>query len=249
MAIAFFNNEDFINKDEAFVTLMNFGSLKFNQTASKWMGLHDKKCMRVGHDSPGNPDLATKIIFDPNNDEPKKGLNFKFSRVSRQNTDRTISCKRAIYQNSNLVSILEKGTVDTRRLKIKFDDKLKFYCHELTPQFCSELKHEHFYTAASVSCIYSLYQGRDLIYIGETCDLKDTIKRHQNDGKKFDCVKYSQLKNNEAIRKHWERFFILKWKEEHNGQLPKENKVVPYKVNLDQQTLVSIDNRKDVINA
>ena len=107
MAIAFFNNEDFINKDEAYVTLTSLGSLKFNQTASKLMKLYDKKCMRVGHDSPGNPELATKIIFDPNNDEPEKGLNFRFSRLSRQVTDRTISCKRAVHQNSNLVSISE----------------------------------------------------------------------------------------------------------------------------------------------
>ena len=88
----------------------------------------------------------------------------------------------------------------------------------------------------------------DLKYIGETRDLKQTISRHQSEGKKFDKVRYSALKNNENLRKDWERFFLLKYKEENNGRLPEYNKLVPYETKLEQQNLISIDERKVVNN-
>ena len=118
---------------------MNQGSLKFNQTASKWMKLKDFKCMKLGHDSPGKPELATKIYFVPNNEEPKKGINFKFSSFGSQGVDSTISCKRVIHQNPNLTSLIESRDTDMKRLKITYDEKTKYHCHELTPQFYNEL--------------------------------------------------------------------------------------------------------------
>ena len=248
VAVTFFDEADYLKPDEAFVALMAQGSLKFNQTASKWMKLKDFKCMKIGHDSPGRPELATKIYFVPNNEEPKKGINFKFSRYANTGVDSTISCKRVIYQNPNLSSLIESRDTDLKRLKITFDEKTKFHCHELTPQFCCELFSEHFYKATNISCVYNLYQNKDLNYIGETCDLKQTISRHQGEGKKFDIVRYSPLKNSDALRKYWERFFLLKFKEEHQGQLPRYNKVVPYEVNLDQQSLIQIENRKAASN-
>ena len=74
--VTFFDEADFLNEDEAFVAMMNQGTLKFNQTAFKWMKLKDFKCMKIGHDSPGNPELATKLFFVPNNEEPKKRNKF-----------------------------------------------------------------------------------------------------------------------------------------------------------------------------
>ena len=118
---------------------MNQGSLKFNQTASKWMKLKDFKCMKLGHDSPGKPELATKIYFVPNNEEPKKGINFKFSSFGSQGVDSTISCKRVIYQNPNLSSLIESRDADMKRLKITFDEKTKYHCHELTLNFIMKL--------------------------------------------------------------------------------------------------------------
>ena len=245
--VTFFDEADFLNEDEAFVAMMNQGTLKFNQTAFKWMKLKDFKCMKIGHDSPGNPELATKLFFVPNNEEPKKGINFKFCNYAGSRNS-TISCKRAIYQNSNLSSLIESRDTEMKRLKITLDEKTKLHCHLLTPQFCSVLVHEHFYKATSISCIYSLYQNNDLNYIGETRDLKQTISRHQSEGKKFDKVRYSALKNNENLRKYWERFFLLKYKEENNGRLPEYNKLVPYETKLEQQNLISIDERKAVNN-
>ena len=248
VAITFFDEADYLKKDEAFVALINQGGLKFNQTASKWMKLKDYKCMKIGHDSPGKPELATKMFFVPNNEEPKKGINFKFSRYANAGVDSTISCKRLIHQVPNLTFLIESRDTDMKRLRITFDEKHKLHCHKLTPQFCSELFYEYFYKATSTSCVYNLYKNKELNYIGETCDLKQTISRHQGEGKKFDIVRYSPLKNNEALRKYWERFFLLKYKEEHQGQLPKYNKVVPYEVNLEQQNLIQIENRKAVSN-
>ena len=246
--LAFFDEADFLNVDEAFVALMNQGSLKFNQTAAKWMGIKDKRCMMIAHDSPGRPELATKIYFYPNNEEPKKGVNFKFTSFANQGIDATISCKRVIYQNPNLTSLIESRDTEKKRLKITFDEKVKLHCHELTPQFCSQLSYEHFYKATSISCIYSLYKGREMVYYGETGDLKQTCKRHQEDGKKFDCIHYTELKDNEALRKYWERFFLLKWKEEHNGQLPQYNKLVPNEVDLNQTDIINLNNRKVAVN-
>ena len=40
----------------------------------------------------------------------------------------------------------------------------------------------------------------------------------------------------------------LKYKEENNGRLPEYNKVVPYETKLEQQNLISIDERKAVNN-
>ena len=248
VAVTFFDEADYLKPDEAFVALMNQGSLKFNQTASKWMMLKNFKCMKLGHDSPGKPELATKIYFVPNNEEPKKGINFKFCSYANSQVDSAISCKRVLHQNPNLRFLIESGDTDMKRLKIIFDEKTKLHYHELTPQFCSELLSEYFYKATNISCVYSLFQNKDLNYIGETCDLRQTISRHQGEGKKFDIVRYSPLKNNEALRKYWERFFLLKWKEEHQGQLPRYNKVVPYEVNLEQQNLIQIENRKVVSN-
>ena len=246
--IALFSEDDYLKKDDAFAALMNQGSIKFNQTACKWMKLKDFKCLKIGHDSPGKPELATKIYFIPNNEEPKKGINFKFSRFGSRMVDSTVSCKRLIYQVPNLVSLIESRDTDMKRLKITFDEKHKLHCHELTPQFCSELFHEYFYKATNTSCVYNLYQNKELNYIGETCDLKQTISRHQGEGKKFDIVRYSPLKNNDVLRKYWERFFLLKYKAEHQGKLPKYNKIVPYEVNLEQQNLIQIENRKAVSN-
>lgn len=245
--INYFDEANFLKLSDAYATMMNQGSLKFNQTAFKWMKLKDFKCMKIGHNSPSNPQLTTKIYFVPNNEEPKKGINFKFCRYAGEG-NRTISCKRVIYQVSNLVTLIQSKDAEKRRLKITFDEKAKLHCHELTPQFCSELNNEHFYKATNISCIYSLYEGKDLKYIGETRDLKQTIARHQGEGKKFDSIKYSVLKNDENFRKHWERFFLLKYKEENGGQLPKYNKLVPYETNLVQQNLISIDKRKEVNN-
>ena len=158
--VTFFDEADFLNEDEAFVAMMNQGTLKFNQTAFKWMKLKDFKCMKIGHDSPGNPELATKLFFVPNNEEPKKGINFKFCNYAGSRNS-TISCKRAIYQNSNLSSLIESRDTEMKRLKITLDEKTKLHCHLLTPQFCSVLVHEHFYKATSISCIYSLYQNNE----------------------------------------------------------------------------------------
>ena len=245
--VTFFDEADFLDEDEAFVAMMNQGTFKFNQTAFKWMKLKDFKCMKIGHDSLGNPELATKLFFVPNNEEPKKGINFKFCNYAGSGNS-TISCKRIIYQNSNLSSLIESRDAEMKRLKITFDEKTKLHCHLLTPQFCSVLAHEHLYKATSISCIYSLYQNNDLNYIGETRDLKQTITRHQGEGKKFDKVRYSALKNNENLRKYWERFFLLKYKEENNGRLPEYNKLVPYETKLEQQNLISIEERKVVNN-
>ena len=63
---------------------------------------------------------------------------------------------RAIYQNSNLSSLIQSRDTEMKRLKITIDEKL-IHCH-YTPQFCSVLAHEHFYKTTSVSCIYKLYQ-------------------------------------------------------------------------------------------
>ena len=152
------------------------------------------------------------------------------------------------FSNPNLSSLIESRDTDLKRLKITFDEKTKLHCHELTPQFCSELLSEHFYKATKISCVYSLYQNKDLNYIGETCDLRQTISRHQGEGKKFDIVRYSTLKNDDTLRKYWERFFLLKYKEENNGRLPEYNKLVPYETKLEQQNLISIDERKAVNN-
>ena len=46
-----------------------------------------------------------------------------------------------------------------------------------------------------------------MVYLGETCDLKQTIKRHQDDNKKFDSVRFTILHNKENLRKYWEGFF------------------------------------------
>ena len=100
--VTFFDEADFLDEDEAFVAMMNQGTFKFNQTAFKWMKLKDFKCMKIGHDSPGNPELATKLFFVPNNEEPKKGINFKFCNYAGSGNS-TISCKRIIYQNSYML--------------------------------------------------------------------------------------------------------------------------------------------------
>ena len=53
--VTYLDEADYLNKDEAFVAIVNLGTLKFNQTAFKWMKLQDFKCIKIGHDSPGNP--------------------------------------------------------------------------------------------------------------------------------------------------------------------------------------------------
>ena len=242
--VTFFDEADFLNKEEAFVALMNQGSLKFNQTASKWMKLKDFKCMKLGHDSPGKPELATKIYFVPNNEEPKKGINFKFSSFGSQGVDSTISCKRVIHQNPNLTSLIESRDTDMKRLKITYDEKTKYHCHELTPQFYNEIKLEHFYKAQAISCVYKLYKSKEIVYLGETCDLKQTIKRHQDDNKKFDSVRFTILHNKENLRKYWEGFFLKKFKRENHGQLPKYNKLVPYPIAINHQKQTLIESKE-----
>ena len=242
--VTFFDEADFLNKEEAFVALMNQGSLKFNQTASKWMKLKDFKCMKLGHDSPGKPELATKIYFVPNNEEPKKGINFKFSSFGSQGVDSTISCKRVIHQNPNLTSLIESRDTDMKRLKITYDEKTKYHCHELTPQFYNEIKLEYFYKAQAISCVYKLYKSKELVYLGETCDLKQTIKRHQDDNKKFDSVRFTILHNKENLRKYWEGFFLKKFKRENHGQLPKYNKLVPYPIAINHQKQTLIESKE-----
>ena len=242
--VTFFDEADFLNKEEAFVALMNQGSLKFNQTASKWMKLKDFKCMKLGHDSPGKPELATKIYFVPNNEEPKKGINFKFSSFGSQGVDSTISCKRVIHQNPNLTSLIESRDTDMKRLKITYDEKTKSHCHELTPQFYNEIKLEYFYKAQAISCVYKLYKSKEMVYLGETCDLKQTIKRHQDDNKKFDSVRFTVLHNKENLRKYWEGFFLKKFKRENHGQLPKYNKLVPYPIAINHQKQTLIESKE-----
>ena len=78
--------------------------------------------------------------------------------------------------------------------------------------------------------------------------MKQTCKRHHEDGKKFDCIHYTELKDNESLRKYWERFFLLKWKQEHNGQLPQYNKLVPNEVDLNKTEIINLDNRKVAVN-
>ena len=246
VAITFFDAADWIQKEDAFVSLGGLGTMKFNATAVSWMQLDKYKCIKVGHDSPGNPEAATKIFFVPNNDEEIQGVNFKFCKSSQ--SDKTFSCRRVIYQNPNLVSLLKSKDADERRMYLSYDDKNKLHYYEVAPQFCRVLTNEYFYKANNISCLYSLYQNNNRVYIGETCDLKQTISRHQNEGKKFDSIRYSILKNDESLRKYWERFYLLKFKDENQGELPKYNKVVPYEVHPEQKKLISIENRKVAVN-
>ena len=161
--------------------------------------------MKLGRQS-CKPELATKIYFVPNNEEPKKGIILS-CLVLVVKVWTVYTCKRVIHQNPNLTSLIESRDTDMKRLKITYDEKTKYHCHELTPQFYNEIKLEYFYKAQAISCVYKLYKSKEIVYLGETCDLKQTIKRHQDDNKKFDSVRFTILHNKENLRKYWEGFF------------------------------------------
>jgi hypothetical protein len=246
--VTLFDEADYCEVDRAMVTLLGEGNIKFNSTATKLMNLDDFKCMKVGHDSTKlSPELATKLYFLPNNEPKKDGVNFLFHK-SKKGESKTISCKKVIYQNPNTRYIINHTDSLVKQLKIYLDEKENLYCYDIVPQFSLRVTHELFWKVKDVSCIYNLHENGNTVYYGETVDLKSTIRRHQEDNKTFDEVHYSLLPNHQALRKHWEGFFLNKYKKE-NGHLPKYNKQVPYEQDLKKLELVVSPSRKDVVNA
>lgn len=248
MAITIFDEADYCEASNAMATLNGEGNIKFNQTASKLMCLDDFKCMKIGHDSTkGSPELATKFYFLPNNEAKKDGVNFLFHK-SKKGDAKTISCKRVIYQNPNTKYLINHEDSAVKQLKIYLDEKENLFCYDVTPQFSFQIKHELFWKVRDVSCIYTLFENGNIVYYGETVDLKSTIRRHQEDNKTFDEVRYTILRNHQPLRKHWEGFFLQKYKKE-NGHLPKYNKQVPYTQDPKKIELINTANRKEAINA
>ena len=245
--ITLFNEDDHIIKENAVITLNGEGNFKFNGTAVKLLNLDDYSCCMVGHDSTRDkPEIATKIYFIPNNEKKKDGINFQFHR-SKPGKDKTFSCKNVIHQHPTLKELILSKSQDIKKLKLVFDEKVNYYCHEITPQLNFRLVKEHFHIANEDSCVYSLYDSNEIVYYGETSNLKQTIKRHRDDNKIFDTVFYCPIKNQQNVRKHWERFYLEKFKNE-NGKLPKYNKLVPYEREIANKDLINFQERKEAVN-
>jgi len=243
----FLDQGNYLDKKQAFITLFSSGVLKFNGTLARWMELHKKKCVKIGHNSTNEkPDLTTQIFIVANNEPPSK-INFPIQRInSSGNKYSSISCKRAIAQISSLVAISNERDVEKRRLKIEFCPKTNVFFHNLIPQLSSEINIVNIGKLPEVSSIYALVKGITTTYIGITNNLLSRAKDHVKSVEKdFDYIKFSELKDSPIVRKHYERLLL----DRHIaifGELPRYNKVLPEKVDI---SLLDITNSEKEIKS
>ena len=248
MSITKFKATDYIRTDDAHVSVHQ-GNWAFNSVTIKLLNLRNFQGMEFGHDSTEDrPDLMTKIYFIPSKSDNRTEVSFPFQKTKGLDNIRRCSSLHVVNQNPNLQAMSNHNNKMKRRLKIYYDLKEKLYCSDITPQFTNIIQAQLLNEIISKSTIYSLYSKEELVYYGETNDLKTRIKQHQDKEKIFDEVRFSDVKDDVKLRKYWERFFLMKWSEEHQGKLPLYNKVVPSEKYSNPLEILEINNRKVAVN-
>tara|TARA_B100002019_G_scaffold284772_1_gene292886 strand:- start:156 stop:866 length:711 start_codon:yes stop_codon:yes gene_type:complete len=191
----------------------------FNSALVKKMGLKNFKSIRIEFDDQ-DPSKATAIRLVGNNDGSDM-FNFTIRHPKSERSLRAnIACMTVIRECPRLSKLQDNKKKSERRVFVDVDEKNHLFSFSLIPNF--EYKTKNLVKLDTVPAIYKIFNNGELIYIGETKNLKARTAHHRLVDKwTFDEIGYSILESNKD-RLYWENDYLEKFEKE-NGNLPIHN--------------------------
>ena len=190
-----------VQKDEPAVSV-NMDRFTFNAYLQKLAELNKNKYV--------------SIVFD----EEERKIGFEFKKESDSDSDYKITenrrCRASELFNKPWVRKVAQ-LAGNNTFPAKKDGKL--WVITLCPAFEIAVKRENSNKIpANSKGIYRYKQGEDIVYIGKG-NIRDRLNEKQRADWKFEIIEYSIIENDEEMFS-WESYWIDKYKEINNGDLP-----------------------------